>query len=72
MKKKQNKETLGYTVHINVSGEKGQLNWQHVGYLFQSKDEAYAYRAKHHPTATKYRVQAARVNTKPVSRADAA
>lgn len=65
-----NKRIMGYTLRINRTGERG--DWERVGYLYGSKDEAREAKDRYWTGATRFIVEAVRLSTKPVGDKDEA
>lgn len=64
MSKKINNKTelFGYRLKLNLSGEKGWINWTDGGFLFISKYDALEHRIKRHPNVKKWLVEPVRLN----------
>jgi hypothetical protein len=62
----QKSERYGYKAEVNRSGKPGKINWERVGFLFGSSQEAKDYLDRKYPNVSNWSVEGVRLNVEPV------
>ena len=62
---KQITKNIGWHLRINRSGERGSVNWERVGFVFNSKYEAEQFLKSRYPAVKSYTITGVNINTVP-------